>query len=404
MENVQSHSAMTKSQKWVLASTTIGQILECMDSSFVSFALSSIIVSLNISTAQAGMLSTITSFGTLLGGILFGLLADRFGRVKILTYTIFIFAFATTGIMFVQNFTALAILRFLVGVGTGGEYGSGVAMICESFKKKQGRSTSISTIGGQVGSILSAAVSSAMIPLFGWRALFLIGIIPIFFAFIIRRNLKESQEFIDTMQRKDRPKVSIKKLFATPRLAWQTGALIVMVIVQIAGYYGLINWLPSIMQKQLGLSVSKSALWTIVTFVGMSIGMMTFGTILDKFGPRKAFGMFLLIAAVAVYGITFAFNAATLLLAATVLGFFSNGMYCGYGVIISRLYHIEIRSTANNFIMGCGRAIGGFSPAVIGLLMENHSLLLIMGTLSILYLISFSAMMSIPGLRNMQQD
>ena len=404
MENVQSHSAMTKSQKWVLASTTIGQILECMDSSFVSFALSSIIVSLNISTAQAGMLSTITSFGTLLGGILFGLLADRFGRVKILTYTIFIFAFATTGIMFVQNFTALAILRFLVGVGTGGEYGSGVAMICESFKKKQGRSTSISTIGGQVGSILSAAVSSAMIPLFGWRALFLIGIIPIFFAFIIRRNLKESQEFIDTMQRKDRPKVSIKKLFATPRLAWQTGALIVMVIVQIAGYYGLINWLPSIMQKQLGLSVSKSALWTIVTFVGMSIGMMTFGTILDKFGPRKAFGMFLLIAAVAVYGITFAFNAATLLLAATVLGFFSNGMYCGYGVIISRLYHIEIRSTANNFIMGCGRAIGGFSPAVIGLLMENHSLLLIMGTLSVLYLISFSAMMSIPGLRNMQQD
>ena len=404
MENVQRHSAMTKSQKWVLASTTIGQILECMDSSFVSFALSSIIVSLNISTAQAGMLSTITSFGTLLGGILFGLLADRFGRVKILTYTIFIFAFATTGIMFVQNFTALAILRFLVGVGTGGEYGSGVAMICESFKKKQGRSTSISTIGGQVGSILSAAVSSAMIPLFGWRALFLIGIIPIFFAFIIRRNLKESQEFIDTMQRKDRPKVSIKKLFATPRLAWQTGALIVMVIVQIAGYYGLINWLPSIMQKQLGLSVSKSALWTIVTFVGMSIGMMTFGTILDKFGPRKAFGMFLLIAAVAVYGIIFAFNAATLLLAATVLGFFSNGMYCGYGVIISRLYHIEIRSTANNFIMGCGRAIGGFSPAVIGLLMENHSLLLIMGTLSVLYLISFSAMMSIPGLRNMQQD
>lgn len=405
MENVQSHSAMTKSQKWVLASTTIGQMLESMDISFISFAMSSIIISLNISTAQGGMLSTVTTFGSLLGGILFGLLADRFGRVKILTYTIFIFAFATAGIMFAQNFITFAILRFLVGVGSGGEYGSGVAMICESFKKKQqGKSTSLSTIGGQVGSILAAALSAIMIPFFGWRALFLMGIIPIFFAFVIRRNLKESQEFVDTMETEKRPKVSIKKLFANPRLAWQTAALVVMVIVQIAGYYGLINWLPSIMQKELGLSVSKSSLWTIITIIGMSFGMMTFGTILDKFGPRRAFGIFLLVAAVAVYGITFAFNGVTLLLAATVLGFFSNGMYGGYGVVISRLYPTEVRSTANNFIMGCGRAIGGFSPAVIGLLMENHSLLLIMALLSVLYLISFTAMMSIPALKNSNQE
>lgn len=405
MKNAQHHSAMTKSQKWVLASTTIGQMLESMDISFISFAMSSIIISLNISTAQGGMLSTVTTFGSLSGGILFGLLADRFGRVKILTYTIFIFAFATAGIMFAQNFITFAILRFLVGFGAGGEYGSGVAMISESFKKKQlGKSTSLATIGGQMGSILAATLAALMIPLFGWRSLFLLGIIPIFFAFIIRFNLKESKEFVDTMENGKRPSVSVKKLFATPKLTYQTLSLVIMVIVQIAGYYGLINWLPSIMQKKLGLSVSGSSLWTIVTIVGMSLGMVTFGVVFDKLGPRKAFGIFLLVSSVAVYGITFAFNGYTLLLAATVLGFFSNGMYGGYGAIISRLYPTEVRSTANNFIMGIGRSIGGFSPAVIGLLMEKHSLLLIMAILSVLYVISFITMMSIPALKDLVKD
>ena len=206
------------------------------------------------------------------------------------------------------------------------------------------------------------------------------------------------------METGKRPKVSVKKLFATPRLAYQTIALIVMVIVQIAGYYGLINWLPSIMQKKLGLSVAGSSLWTIVTIIGMSAGMLTFGTILDKIGPRKAFGLFLLVASVAVYGITFSFNGFTLLLASTVLGFFSNGMYGGYGAIISRLYPTEVRSTANNFIMGFGRAIGGFSPAIIGLLMESHSLLVIMAMLSVLYLISFITMMTIPALKGLAAE
>lgn len=364
--------------------------------------MSSIIIGLHISTAAAGMLSTVTTFGSLLGGILFGLLADRFGRVRILTYTIFIFAISTAGIMFAQNFITFAILRFCVGLGAGGEYGSGVAMVAESFKKKQlGKSVSITTIGGQIGSMMAAVLAAIMIPAFGWRSLFLIGIIPIFFAFIIRKNLTESQDFIDTMETGKRPKVSVKKLFATPRLAYQTMALIVMVIVQIAGYYGLINWLPSIMQKKLGLSVAGSSLWTIVTIIGMSAGMLTFGTILDKIGPRKAFGLFLLVASVAVYGITFSFNGFTLLLASTVLGFFSNGMYGGYGAIISRLYPTEVRSTANNFIMGFGRAIGGFSPAIIGLLMESHSLLVIMAMLSVLYLISFITMMTIPALKGL---
>ncbi|WP_237757215.1 MFS transporter [Apilactobacillus ozensis] len=402
MQQVSNHT-MTSNQKWTMASTTIGQGLESMDMSFLSFTLTSIIASLHISSGAAGMLSTITTLGSLLGGIFFGIIADKFGRVKVLTYTIFIFAFATAGIYFTSNIFMLYILRFLVGVGAGGEYGAGMTLIAENFdKSKLGRAISITTIGGQVGSIMAALLAAVMIPVVGWRSIYLVGLVPVIFAFIVRRNVKESDDFIKTMEtdKADRPKVSIAKLFKTPKLTMQTMALMLMVVVQIAGYYGLINWLPSIMQKKLGLSVSGSSEWMIVTIIGMSVGMMVFGTILDKFGPRISFGIFLLTAAVAVFGITFAFNGLTLLLASTVLGFFSNGMYGGYGVIVSLLYPTEIRSTANNFIVSVGKAIGGFSPAVIGLLMESHSLLFIMSLLSIAYVISFCTMLSIPALKN----
>lgn len=233
----------------------------------------------------------------------------------------------------------------------------------------------------------------------------LVRLIPVVLTYFIRRHLHESDEFIAAKNavKDPRKRVRISALFKTPQLAYQSVALMVMVIVQIAGYFGLMNWLPSIMQQKLGLSVSGSSLWMIATIVGMSIGMLTFGSILDYFGPRRAFGIFLLCSAVSVFGITLAFNELTLLFAGAILGFFSNGMFGGYGAVISRLYPTEIRSTANNVIVNVGRAIGGFSSVVIGFLMDRYSLTVVMGFLAVLYVISFITMLTIPSLRRLGQ-
>ena len=174
-----------------------------------------------------------------------------------------------------------------------------------------------------------------------------------------------------------------------------------MMTVQIAGYFGLMNWLPTIVQKQLNLNVSGSSLWMISTIIGMSIGMMTFGSIFDKFGPRRAFAIFLIGSAVMVYTLSLAKNMETLLLIGAVVGFFSNGMFGGYGAVISRLYPTEVRSSANNIIVNVGRAIGGFSSVVIGILMDHYTLAVVMGFLSALYIISFAVMISLPGLREL---
>ncbi|APG67721.1 MFS transporter [Lactobacillus delbrueckii subsp. lactis] len=398
-------SSMSTNQKWVLASMSSGFLLENMDVMFLSFSLSEIIAQMHISSAAGGWIGTFTNLGMFFGGALFGLLGDRIGRVKTFSYTIFLFAIATGLTYFAHNITALYALRFLAGIGAGGEYGVGIALIAENFQTNQiGRASSVAAVGGQIGSIVAALLAAWIIPAYGWNTLFLFGVVPVVLTYFVRRNVKESDEFLAAHKKAEETseKISFGRLFETPRLALQTLGLMLMTIVQIAGYFGLMNWLPSIVQKKQGLSVSGSSYWMIATIIGMSLGMMVFGTIMDKIGPRWAFGIFLLGSAVVVFAIVNVTSYWAMLLAGALTGFFSNGMFGGYGAVISQLYPTEIRSTANNLIMNTGRAIGGFSSVIIGALMDHYNLYVVMGFLSALYIISFLVMISLPGLREIQ--
>lgn len=401
------HIQLTRNQKLVLTSSSLGFGLENMDVLFLSFTMSSVIASLHISAGAAGLIGTITNWGMLLGGVLFGMLGDRFGRVKTFTYTIFVFALATALMSIANNITSIYIFRFIAGIGAGGEYGLGITLISEAFPKKElGRMSSIASIGGQVGAVAAAILAAFVIPSLGWHALYLFGLLPIILVFFVRRHIKESAEFLRV---KENRKITIihaikKYMFADLGTAWTSIGLMIMTTVQIAGYFGLMNWLPSIVEQQSHLSVKGSSLWMISTIIGMSIGMMTFGTIFDKMGPRLSFGIFLLASAVLVYALAYAHSIGLLLIIGAVVGFFSNGMYGGYGAIVSRIYPTEVRSSANNIIVGVGRAVGGTSSLVIGLIMERYSLIVVMLFLSILYLISFTVMMTLPGLKNFDQS
>lgn len=120
MESTFEHQSTTTYQKQVVASTAFGFVLENMDIMFLSFTLSSIISELHISSAAAGWIGTITNFGMLVGGVIFGILADRIGRIKTFSHTIFIFALATAAMYFANNLTLIYVCRFLAGIGAGG--------------------------------------------------------------------------------------------------------------------------------------------------------------------------------------------------------------------------------------------------------------------------------------------
>ncbi|MBU7455918.1 MFS transporter [Leuconostoc fallax] len=411
VEQTTNTNKMTSEQKVVLGSTTLGFTLDHMDATFLSFALAPMIVDLNITGTQAGVIAAMSNWGALLGSILFGILADRIGRVKVLSYTILLVTFATVLLAFLDNAHTIYASRFLLGMGTGGEYGVSMALIAESFRASRvGKMSSITAIGGQVGAILAAILATLIMPAFGWRALFLVGFLPLIVVYIVRRHLKETQEF-KTLQKeyKDgKKKFNLAIIANTPKKAYTSFALIIMLTIQTAGYYGLMNWLPTIMRKQLGITATVTAgyvnLGMIPIILGMAAGMMTFGTILDRIGPRRVFAIFLIASALMIYAFTFAYNMWTLTILGAIVGFFSNGMYGGYGAVISALYPPEIRATAANTLMGSGRALGAFSSVVIGWIMDNFSVSAVLMSLAAMYIISLVVMLSIPGFKTLAQQ
>lgn len=386
-------------KKTVVASVA-GLTLEGMDIMFISFAMTMIISEFNINLATGGLISSITNIGMLLGGMIFGVLADKYGRVKVFTYTVLLFAIGTALTGLATNIEQVYLYRFIAGIGAGGEYGIGMALVAEAWpKNKQGRASSYVSVGAQYGVILAALLSAIILPTLGWRALFFVGVVPVIFAFIVRKNLDESPEWLAAQKNKKQDKKEEKgklaQLFETPGTTITTISLIIMATVQIAGYNGLMIWLPSMLQKSQGLSVSSSALWTISTAVGMIIGMLTFGRLLDRFGAKRTFGVFLIASACAVFLYSYATGSIGVLIGGAIVGFFSNGMFAGYGALIGSLYPVQIRSTATNTIFNFGRAIGGFSPILVGYILQSYDMKVAMLYLAALYCISFVVMITL---------
>lgn len=387
-------SKITKEQKKVLFSSMSGLGLQSMSTMLLSFVLATMISDFGINGAAGGFISTITNIGMLVGGIIFGTLADRRGRVRVFVITVAIFSIATGAMAFANNIYLVYLFRFLVGVGGGGEYGVIMSMIADSFSSdKRGRINSYVTISGQIGSIVAAIAAAIIIPAFGWRALFVFGTLPIFLAIYAHFKLEEPEEWKkEVLETQVKP--SIKDLFIEGR-ASVTIRLTIMAIAQVAGYFGLMNWLPSILQNKVGLTVSGSSYWMIVTIVGMSVGMLFFGQIMDKVGAKFAYSLFLIASAIAVFIYSFADSGTEILIGGAAVGFFCNGMNAGYGAIVGNLYPSHIRATANNIIFNIGRAVGGFSSVFIGFFLDNYSLTIAMLFLSVLYIVSLLSVLSL---------
>ncbi len=382
---------MSRPEKSILAMSMSGLGLQSMSTMLLSYVLATMITDFGISGTAGGFISTITNIGMLAGGLIFGTLADRKGRAKVFVLTVAIFAIATGGMAFANNIVIVYVLRFFVGVGGGGEYGVIMSMMADTFSsERRGRVNSFVTIAGQVGSIIAAIAAALIIPVFGWRALFIFGALPIFLAIFAYFKLDDPEEWKATNVNDSRP--SIIELFQKGR-AMTTIRLSIMAIAQVAGYFGLMNWLPSILQKKLGLTVSGSSYWMIATIIGMSIGMLFFGQIMDKIGAKTAYSLFLISSALAVFIYSYANSPLLILVGGAIVGFFANGMNAGYGAIVGNLYPSRIRATANNVIFNFGRAVGGFSSVFIGFFLDNYSLTVAMAFLSVLYLISLSCVL-----------
>lgn len=396
-----SNMSLDKNNRRALVSAIVASGTDDLNVMFLAFSMSSIITELGITGAQGGWIATITNLGMLLGGLVFGLLADRHHKFTVFKWTIIVFSLATGLIYFTKSLEYLYLMRFIAGIGVGGEYGVAIAIMAGIVpSEKMGRISSLNGIAGQIGSISSALLAGWLAPTLGWKGLFLFGLAPILLVIWMSLFIDDSKIWDHGVLDGDETSqpVKISQLFKTPALTAQTLALMVMTTVQIAGYFGMMNWLPTIIQTSLNISVKDSSLWMVSTILGMCLGMLTFGQILDKFGPRLVYSVFLLSSSVCVYLFQFANSMPSMLIGGAIVGFFVNGMFAGYGAMITRLYPHHIRATANNVILNVGRAVGGFSSVIIGKILDISGIPMVMLFLASLYLISFIAMLTIKNL------
>ena len=168
--------------------------LDDLNVMFLSFTLGSIIAHLGLTGVEGGWIATITNFGMLLGGLVFGVLADRYNKFNVLKLTVFIFSVATGLIFFTNNLTYLYIMRFIAGIGVGGEYGVAISIMAGIVPaEKMGRISSLNGVVGQLGSISSAVLASIIAPMFGWRGLFLFGLLPVLLVVWMHFAIDENQ-------------------------------------------------------------------------------------------------------------------------------------------------------------------------------------------------------------------
>jgi MFS family permease len=374
-----------------LLAAVLGYAMDGFDLLILGFMLPVIAADLHLSSTQAGALVTWTLIGAVAGGVIFGVLSDYFGRVRMLTWTILIFAVFTGLCALAQGYTDLLIYRTIAGIGLGGEFGIGMTLVAEAWPASQrARASSYVGLGWQLGVLAAALLTPLLLPVIGWRGMFALGLLPAIVSFFVRRRVEEPALFNERVARGMR-KLPLKLLVADGRTTRASLGVVILCSVQNFGYYGLMIWLPSYLSKTFGYSLTQSGLWTAATIVGMAFGIWLFGIAADRFGRKPTFLFYQAGAVVMVFVYAHLSTPVALLIGGAAMGVFVNGMIGGYGALISELYPTDARATAQNVLFNAGRAVGGFGPVVVGALAARYSFGAALALLASIYLLDIFA-------------
>ena len=403
-DSIEDVPAAVDSNAWkALLGSALGYGMDGFDLLILGFMLRAIATDLGLTQAQSASLVTATLIGAVLGGIGLGMLSDRLGRVRVLTWTIVLFAVFTGLCAFARGYWDLLLYRTIAGIGLGGEFGIGMALVAEAWPaSKRARASSYVGLGWQVGVLVAALATPLLLPVIGWRGMFAVGVFPAIAAYFIRVSLHEPELFVE--KSKDRPKESSLRLLVkdgdTAKLSL---GMVILCSVQNFGYYGVMIWLPNYLSTRFGFALTKSAVWTCATLAGMALGIFLFGHIADRIGRRPAFFTYMFGAAVMVLVYSRLTDPIELLVVGAIMGFFVNGMLGGYGALISELFPTAARATAQNVLFNIGRGVGGFGPVVVGAIASAYSFETAIAMLAALYVLDLLTMwLLIPERRGAQ--
>jgi len=370
-----------------------GYMMDGFDFMIFSLALTMIIKSFHLSLGQAGLLASVTLFISAFGGLLAGTMADYFGRARTLALNILLYAIFTglTGLAF--GYGQLFIFRALEGLGFGGAWAAGAALVSETAPaEKRGRwigwMQSSWAIGWGVALIVYLLLSASNPGPQSWRILFFVGALPALFIFFVLKKVKEPSVWLETMelkkalrQRKKEGKLTeadkkgqeaLKLTFFqlwAPDLIGRTILGLVLSSGALLGYYAIFTFLPTFLLKVRHLTAVGSGVYLALVVVGSFVGYLTSGWLNDKLGRRTNFLFFSIGSAVIVvlYSSIVRSNAILIPLSFP-LGFFASGIFSGFGSYLAELFPSRARGAAQGFVYNGGRAVASLGPTLIGYL------------------------------------
>jgi MFS family permease len=270
----------------------------------------------------------------------------------------------------------LAIFRFILGLGMGGEWTTGAALIAETWPAEhRGKALGLMQSTWAIGEIVAAGVVALVLPRYGWRAVFFVGILPALLCLWIRTDVPESQVWLDR-SRSTKPSLAV---LWRPDIRRNGLLATAMNACGMFGYWGLFTWIPAYLslpkeQGGRGLGLLQTTTWLVVMGLGKWLGYALFGFSADAFGRRRSYVVYLLVAAalVPLYGMTV--SPTWLLVLGPFVAFFGTGFFSGFSAIAAELFPTEIRATAMGLSYNLGRGLSAAAPFVVGALASRFGL------------------------------
>ncbi|SFQ32742.1 MFS transporter [Variovorax sp. 770b2] len=331
-----------------------------------------------MSKTEVGLIGTSTLVASAIGGWAAGVLADRYGRVRILQLTILIFTIFTFICGLSRTPEELLIARTLQGLGFGGEWAVGSVLIAETIKpayrgKAVGLVQSSWAVGWGAAVLVSLALFTFLPPEYSWRAMFMLGLLPALLILFIRRSLRDPDIYLQTRAAVARGERSSNFLaIFKPGVLRTTLLASLMFTGMQGGYYAIGVWLPTFLKNERHLTVLGSGGYQFMFIVGSFIGYLCGAYLSDALGRRRAFMLFAACAGALVYAYTLLpITDGVMLVLGFPLGFFMSGMFSGAGAFLSELFPNELRGSGQGFCYNFGRGIGATFPVLVGVLSDR---------------------------------
>jgi MFS family permease len=383
----------TSVQRSTLLAAALGWMLDAFDAMLYALVLTYVMRDLGMSKATSGLLYTLTLLASGIGGVFFGFLADRVGRkralmLSILTYSICSFAsgLSTTVLM-------LAVFRFILGLGMGGEWNTGAALVAETWPDElRAKAISVVQSSWAIGYALAAVVAGVVLRYSNWRMVFFVGILPALITLWIQGRVPESQMWMEHRRRAEQDQKSELPasqnpqstesffLIFRPPYGKSTIVLLLLNFFGLFGWWGLFTWIPPylslpVAQGGRGFGImGTTTLLLVLNLCGMFPGYLSFGWVADHLGRRRSFILYLFAAALLVPLYALARSQAALLVLGTIVAFFGTGFFSGSGVIASEIFPTQVRARALGFTYNGARALSSIAPYVIGRIGQANGL------------------------------